>query len=331
MHDLYFTAPSAPDASANGKALEYACLAALERRLTSGSAVVRMLDSAPARTASKRFADLPPAARRAYEAGARQGIELLARVEPLIRAPAGRFTLSLQSDAQGIVGDVRDLLVSNHRGWELGVLVKHNNDAAKHPRLSGDSDFAAHWFGARASRGYFLAVKPVFDELERFAATGSHWSALGLREHEKASRFYRPVLAALAAELRRHAAQTPTMPVLLLRYMTGRRDFYKLIVAIKRRTVELQAFCFDGELGQSPPSFKAESLSIPRLHAPTRLLALDFKPHSDNTLILRFDVGWALSLRLHSASSRVERSLKLDVRLVSTPPEMLRLAASWQD
>ena len=315
----------APDASANGKALEYACLTALARRLAARQAtIVRLADSSAARTAQRRYDALAPATRQSYDWGAQAGIESVMRLESTLLEGKGRFTLALQADAQGAAGDVRDLVVKHDTGWELGILVKHNNDAAKHPRVSGDLDFARQWLGMSASAGYFAAIKPVFDELESYAATGSHWSALGLRETEKAQRFYRPVLSALAVELRRQMAQTPNAPAALLRYMTGRRDFYKLIITIKKREVELQAFNFDGELGRATPPV------VPRLQLPTKLIDLDFKRASINTLIARFDREWALSLRLHSASSRVERSLKLDVRLVSVPAEMLKQTTAWR-
>jgi hypothetical protein len=53
---------------------------------------------------------------------------------------------------------------------------------------------------------------------------------------------------------------------------------------------------------------------VPRLPVPTKLLEVDFKPDSHNTLLVRFDHNRSLSLRLHNASSRVKRSLKLDAR-----------------
>lgn len=325
----------ANDASANGKALEHACLTVLASRLAARSAtIVKLTDSPAARTAQRRYDLLAPAARKSYDAGAQAGIESVMRLEQVLLEGAGRFTLSLQADALGAAGDVRDLVVKHDAEWELGILVKHNNDAAKHPRLSGDLDFARQWLGAGASADYFAEVKPVFDELESYAATGSHWSALGLREAEKARRFYRPVLLALASELRHQMTRTPAAPAAFLRYMTGRRDFYKLIITLKTRTVEMQAFNFDGELGRAATTITTSGAGsrvvVPRLRLPTKLLEIDFKRDSLNTLIARLDHDWAISLRLHSASSRVERSLKLDARLISVPAEMLKQTTTWR-
>jgi hypothetical protein len=338
MSARFSNSPStlAPDASANGKALEYACLTELARRLAAHPAtIIRLTDSPAGRTAQRRYDALAPAARKSYDAGAQAGIESVMRLERMLLQGTGRFTLVMQADAQGAAGDVRDIVVEHDTGWKLGILVKHNNDAAKHPRLSGDLDFARQWLGMSASAEYFAGVKSVFDELESYAATGSHWSAMGLRESEKAQRFYRPVLLALRNELRRRLTATPTAPVAFLRYMTGRSDFYKLIISIKKRRNELQAFNFDGELGRAATTTHAASAApppvvVPRLRLPTKLLGIDFKRDSLNTLIAQFDAGWSLSMRLHSASSRVERSLKLDVRLISVPAEMLKQTLVWR-
>lgn len=318
------------ETSANAKALEYACLVAVAEHLRRRHATVQVL-ATTARNAYKQFVELPPTHRPAYEAAARSGVELLTSVEPnLSSPPTGRFTILLQTDAQGVVGDVRDVLVRHDSGWELGASVKRNNNAAKHSRLSGTLDFARQWFGRSTGREYFLAIQTVFDELEDYAAIGAHWSALGLREEEKALRFYRPVLLALAAELRRQAARSPTIAPALLRYMTGRRDFYKLIARIKANRTELQAFCFDGELGRNALGTEQSIARVPRLPVPTKLLDIDFKPNSHNTLLVRFNYNWALSLRLHNASSHVQRSLKLDVRLTETPAKMLKLTTTWR-
>lgn len=319
--------------SANGKAIEYACLAALAAHLEAHGAGVETQRDAPAvRTGRRRFDALTPAARSAYEAGARAGIEMLVAAEPRLRSPQGaRHTLTLQIDALGAVGDVSDLLLIRADGWRLGILVKHNNDAAKHPRLSRSLDFARQWFGSPASPAYFTGIKPVFDELATYASTGSHWSALALSDADKAARFYKPVLAALATEIRVQMTRTPALAANLIRYMTGRRDFYKLIVTVKARRTELLAFNFDGELGRAANGTPANNSASPaRLPLPTRLRTIDFKPRSLNTLVVNFDQGWALTMRLHSASSRVENSLKLDVRLTEMPAVLQRSAASWR-
>lgn len=58
---------------------------------------------------------------------------------------------------------------------------------------------------------------------------------------------------------------------------------------------------------------------IPLSKLPTRMIYFDFKPKSLNTLELILNEGWSFSLRIHNASSRVEPSLKFDIKLLSIP------------
>lgn len=43
------------------------------------------------------------------------------------------------------------------------------------------------------------------------------------------------------------------------------------------------------------------------------------KPKSKTTVMVTFDEGWQLSFRIHSASTRLESSLKFDINMVSNP------------
>lgn len=327
---------------AYGKALEYACAAALLDWLHAHAAQSSLADSDAAQTARRRYDALVPETRAKYDLGARAGVRLLARLEPLLQTPAAtdRFTLRIQADAQGEAGDVRDVVVASERGWTLGISVKHNNDVAKNPRLARTLDFCQHWTMHPCDAVYFAAIKPTFTELEQLAAVGAHWSSLNLTEQEKAARFYRPVLTALAAQLERLARQHTDAPAALTTYFLGRQDFYKLIVSVPDRTTTVQAFSFAGTLGRNadskiPTASKqlsgpsGSAVNITRLPLPAKLNVIAFKPHSDNTILLTFDQGWAFSLRLHNASSHVEASLKLDVRLTAAPRELVKLQERW--
>ncbi len=337
-----FSALLAQKQQAYGKALEYACAAALLDWLHAHGTLSSLADSDAAQTARRRYDALAPETRAKYDLGATAGVCLLARLEPVLQTPAAsdRFTLRIQADAQGEAGDVRDVVAANERGWTLGVSVKHNNDVAKNPRLARTLDFCQHWTTRPCDAAYFAAIKPVFTELEQLATVGAHWSSLNLTEQEKAARFYRPVMTALAAQLERLARQHADAPAALTAYFLGRPDFYKLIVSMPDRTTTVQAFSFAGTLGrgvsienqsavkQSPDTDKP-AVNIARLSLPGKLNIVAFKPRSANTILLTFDQGWAFSLRLHNASSHVEASLKLDVRLTSAPPELVKLQVRW--
>ena len=317
---------------ANGKALEYACALAFQNALTARRSVVKIAETDATRTAQRRYEGMSEEVRHDYLRAAEASVKILERLEPTLIAPqpAGeRFDLIIQADAQGEVGDVRDLLIKETSGWETGLSIKHNNDVVKNPRLSSGIDFGALWVKRPASAAYFSAIKPTFDRMESLADTDAHWSSLGLTESAKAKQFYRPVLEALARELERLANQHSDVPAALLRYFLGRKDFYKVIALVKSRVTIVQAYSIEGTLGRAAGNLKP-AMSVPRLQMPSKILALAFKANSDNTIIINFNEGWQVSLRLHSASSRVERSLKLDVRLLSHPETLLILEQHWE-
>ena len=44
------------------------------------------------------------------------------------------------------------------------------------------------------------------------------------------------------------------------------------------------------------------------------------KSGSYNTLNMILDGGWEISFRIHNASTKVEKSLKFDIKLLGNPP-----------
>lgn len=83
-----------------------------------------------------------------------------------------------------------------------------------------------------------------------------------------------------------------------------------------------------GTLGESTKVQK-ELRKPPRLKLPQEILKMDFKKGSSNTILIYCDNGWQLSLRIHSAKSLVEPSLKFDIQLVGVPANMGTRIESW--
>ncbi len=318
---------------ANGKAFEYACAAALKKRLLARRFNHAHLETDAFLTAARRFSELSISNQNLFRRAAEAGVRVLENLEPNLRTSAAtgeRYVVKIQADAEGEAGDVRDVMVGKERGWQIGFSVKHNNDVAKHSRLSGTIDFGKLWLERNCDAEYFRAVNVAFDELESLARIGAHWDSLGISTEEKAKQFYRPVLEAFLAQLERFIVRDAGIPAKLFRYLIGKKDFYKVMAATSEETTTVEAYSFDGTLGQAAaPGALKPTRNIPRLNVPTRIVAKNFKTDSDNTIIIRFDESWAVSLRLHNASSRVESSLKLDVRLTATPATLLKVVERW--
>lgn len=71
------------------------------------------------------------------------------------------------------------------------------------------------------------------------------------------------------------------------------------------------------------------AITVPVVELPTRLVALEFKPESENTVEMYLNNGWQLSFRIHNASTKVEPSLKFDVQFVGMPTSVLNIECRW--
>lgn len=317
-----------------GKAYEYACLISLRNhlfRLLNGT--VSIIDSDAYRTARDAF-------EKATREGCSEGLtraasaaaRVILRLEPQLQYGDGNMTLAIQTDAQGIAGDVRDVVcIRRESGWEIGISCKHNHHAVKHSRLSTTIDFGAEWFGVPCSREYFRTVTPVFNELRDMRAEAvANGSALPLWNDipDKASRYYVPILNAFLTEMRRLAGNHPDIPGKLIEYMLGRYDFYKVITDDRRETTRVEAINIAGTLNR-PANGHRSIVDIARLRMPTRFYHMGMVPGSDNKVEIVCDEGWALTMRIHNASSKIEPSLKFDVQLASFPPALHAQVEPW--
>ena len=317
----------------NGKAFEYACVVALYKSLNSNQRVT-IVDSAQVETAKKLYDSISEDMQQSLDAAAYAAVRIILQLEPQLWNACGNepLYLSLQADAAGIKGDVRDVLcIRKQNGWEIGLSCKHNHHAVKHSRLSDTIDFGKEWLGLSCSKNYFDKVVPLFLELremrDRSKETGT--PALWNDVEEKAERYYIPVLQAFIDELKRIDKENPKqVPELLIHYLLGKNDFYKVITNDKNRTTRVEAVNIMGTLncaaGEAKPIAK-----IPVLKMPSQFYHIDFKEGSNNTIEVVCDEGWQISMRLHNASSKVEPSLKFDVNLISLPSSAYTQVEPW--
>lgn len=319
--------------TSNGKAFEYACVDSLYRMLSEGQEVI--IEESPQLDTAKGFFEnaggiLKENIVKAADAASR----VIIRLEPQLSYPEENspLFLSLQSDAKGQKGDVRDVLcIRNQNGWEVGFSCKHNHHAVKHSRLSSKIDFGRDWFDIPCSYSYFVEIIPLFDELSemREEAKEREIPILWASVENKAERYYKPVLKAFMNEMRRLDRDNPgIIPERLIRYLIGRNDFYKVIADDKGKFTRVEAVNIEGTLnakaGAHDPLVK-----VPVLKLPNKIYHIDFKPDSDNTIQIVCNEGWEISMRIHSASSTVEPSLKFDVNLISLPSSIYAQVEPW--
>ncbi|GAA7231170.1 hypothetical protein ID0463_10160 [Helicobacter pylori] len=299
-----------------GRAYEYAWCLALEQKLSVFKKVI--VDKQNGFNAANRaYESLDKSLQERYLESAKQGVLLLLDCEPLlsevIGSPQNEITLSLQKDKLGEIGDIRDILIYFDR-FCIGLSIKHNHDAVKHSRLSKDLDFGEKWLGVGVSQNYKDTIKPLFEKLENAKKEGMLWRDFPNKEQE----IYAPLLQAFKKEvLRIDENKKNKVPQKMVEYLLGKYDFYKAILLEREQKTKLEAYYFNNTLNRSVKNKPKRIIPLSKL--PTRMIYFDFKPKSFNTLELVLDEGWSFSLRIHNASSRVEPSLKFDIKLLSIP------------
>ncbi|GAA7861932.1 hypothetical protein HpBT115_07780 [Helicobacter pylori] len=298
------------------RAYEYAWCLALEQKLSVFKKVI--VDKQNGFNACYRaYESLEKSLQERYLESAKQGVLLLLDCEPLLSEVIGssqnEITLSLQKDKLGEIGDVRDILIYFDR-FCIGLSIKHNHDALKHSRLSKDLDFGGKWLGVGVSQNYKDTIKPLFERLENAKKESMLWRDFPNKEQE----IYAPLLQAFKKEvLRIDEDKKNKVPQKMAEYLLGKYDFYKAILLEREQKTKLEAYHFHNTLNRSVKNKPKRIIPLSKL--PTRMIYFDFKPKSFNTLELVLDEGWSFSLRIHNASSRVEPSLKFDIKLLSKP------------
>lgn len=314
-----------------GKAYEYACMQAIADSVGNVRRV-RIVHNSSLTVAQNAWELIDDTQKTKMTKSARAGVETLLQLEPkIVEDGNDDLELSLQADKKGVEGDVRDVLIIRRSiAWEIGISVKHNHSAVKHSRLSQSIDFGKEWFGVPSSPHYFDEILPVFARLNRLKSAGVRWADIS----DKATTIYVPLLSAFMDELRRLDTENPNVvPARLLEYLLGRKDFYKIISNDTGKFTMLQCFNLHGTLNTAS-STSQPSLKVRGVDMPSKIYFLDFRSmqsgkQSQTTIQLVMDGNWAVSFRIHSASTMVEPSLKFDIQLTGVPSSMFSNSVSW--
>lgn len=310
-----------------GRAYEFACLNALNDEIKKLRPV--KIETTDGYDAAKRaWNAIDNSLQVVMEESALAAVETLFELEPLIVEDGDdELVLKIQQDSRGEEGDVRDILIVRRNiEWEIGLSLKHNHFAVKHSRLSRSLDFGDKWFGVPCSKKYWEDIKPIFDYLVEEKFKGTNWSELPAKEVD----VYIPLLTAFMNEVRRSNENDDSIPSRMVEYLLGEFDFYKVVGIDNKRITQIQTFNLHGTLNQSSKK-EMPKMRIPIASSPSRIVSLEFKPDSTNTIELYMDGGWQFSFRIHNASIKVEPSLKFDVQILGIPTAIMTIECKWQN
>ena len=94
---------------------------------------------------------------------------------------------------------------------------------------------------------------------------------------------YIPLLQAFIDEVNRANKKDNTMPRKMIEYLIGIEDYYKVVSKDSKRLTMIHTFNMHDTLNK-PAKNKVSAITVPIVKLPTRLVALEFKPNSDNTV-----------------------------------------------
>ena len=308
-----------------GRAYEYAWIKCLEEYL-SKMRNTKIVENTSLITNKKAWSLMDEDIQETYMISANAAIDTVLELEPRMTEIADdELTLEFQKDGQGIKGDVRDIVIRRRNiEWEIGLSIKHNHEAIKHSRLSYRLDFGKEWFNIPCSEKYWNSVGPIFEMLKKKKENGTKWSEI----EDKSQKIYIPLLQAFINEINNANKKDSTMPRKMIEYLIGVEDYYKIVSKDSNRITIVHTFNMHDTLNK-PSKNKISAITVPIVKLPTRLVALELKPNSDNTVEMYLDNGWQLSFRIHNASNKVEPSLKFDIQFVSMPVEVLNIECRW--
>lgn len=308
-----------------GRAYEYAWIQVLHKEIATFRKA-RIVENSSFAANEKAWANMDVEVQETFMNSANAAVNTILQLEPrMLESGDDELTLEFQKDNQGVKGDVRDIVIKrNDIEWEVGLSIKHNHDAVKHSRLSHRLDFGSEWFDMPCSEEYWKAVTPIFDTLKKEKEKGTKWSEV----ENKSQKVYIPLLQAFVDEIKRANKKDNTMPRKMIEYLIGVEDYYKVVSKDGKRLTMIHTFNMHGSLNK-PAENNVSAITVPIVKLPTRLVALEFKPDSDNTVEMYLDNGWQLSFRIHNASTKVEPSLKFDVQFISMPMEVLNIECKW--
>ena len=308
-----------------GRAYEYICITTLLNEIIKVRSA-EVIHNSAYQAALNAWNSMPESFQYILRESASAAVDTIFDMEPMIlEQSTDMLTLKIQTDNEGKEGDVRDIVISRSDvQWEIGLSIKHNHFAVKHSRLAKSLDFGEKWFGIPCSDQYWSDIKPIFDYLNVQKTEKKAWHDLPSKEQT----VYIPLLQAFIKEVLHSNALDSSVPQKMVEYLLGEFDFYKVISIDSKRITKIQTYNLHGTLNRSSKTI-APKITVPHALLPTRIVSLDFKPGSTNTVELYMDGGWQFSFRIHNAATKVETSLKFDIQIVGMPTTIISIDCRW--
>ncbi len=286
----------------NGRALEFAIVRVLLDKIPASMPLGQTL--VDQKRDSLKFAALPEQQQTHFMTSAEAIFTWLANKHNI---HSGKTSIERLTDDAAKKGDVTDIRLYMS-GEILNLSVKNNHRALKHQRPGAMANQAGYAKNSPEDLVYRAAYKKITNdflnfvtELKKDATNFSDLKALQIDVIDK--NLYAPMCALVCDFLNTQVSRLPKSQ-LFFSFIVGMTDFHKVIVYPEK--LEIHEFAF-------MPAVSSLS-AVQRNH---------------NYVDVSFSNGWVVSMRLHTASSKIKGvSLKFDTQLLSTnvPVEIIPLS-----
>lgn len=283
-----------------GRALEYAIVAEIIQRLPQNQIHLTQRALQDQRRDEPKYLNLSPRMQENYtkcSAGIFQWLD-------------SNFQISTQSisidrlsdhlSKQGDVTDIRFAIGS----LEINLSVKHNHEALKHQRPASTAQHCGYIKGSAED----IQFRRDYSDITRaFTTTVQGYTNFrDLNQGVVFTQLYSPICQ-LVTQFINTFCTSQSSASHLFTFLVGRKDFYKIIFYESQSLVLIKNF--------SKPPF---------------VNSVTADSSNQNYVSLQFSNAWTISMRLHTASSRItiNPSLKFDTKLDSSvvvPQEQFRI------
>lgn len=326
-----------PNQAQNGYAFEYSIIKSIPEEIENwvrihreGSINYRIIEDEAYANVREKFELTEPTIQNRMLLGAKAGIRKILDMEPRLTHATSKdpIIISSQPSSAGIVGDVRDIVMirqipntkTRHHSdadavnWEIGISAKWNNDVIKNSRLAEKLDFCYSWFRFPCTSTYWENIRKPMEILK--ANLGTPWGLL----KDKKETIYYPMTQAFIDEMNLQSQRKTELPRLLIEYLLGKFDFYKLMTHNAQKITNIQAFNLRGFLNQECDG-NSPLIRIPQQtnQYPSRIVSVNRYRNRPAWVEIILDNGWQFTLRLHNAETLIQTSLKFDIRFAGSP------------
>lgn len=205
-------------------------------------------------------------------------------------------------DKAGEFGDITDIRIIKNKNCIINLSLKNNSDSIKHSRITQLPTWVGFAKDSNEFSSYSNQLNSIWNEIKNEVATYNSSSSIkiskfnqldNIRKNYKEDSILNPFYNLIESFFSDYCTSSDQCNM-LFRYLVGIYDFYKIINRPK---------CFD-------------IFSFINISSPTNV---SFARTSNDYLLLSFNNGWDLSIRLHNGDNKLSPSLKCDVKIYNSP------------